>query len=156
MKRPIATSPSHQFPTGATMSLGRRLELLDWARQAGAWILEEDYDSEYRLRGRLLEALQGLDQAGRVLYIGTFSKVLFPALRLYASKMIMRPGRVTEEHFDPWLEQTDSQYAARPLPESGPGPENAAPHPRAAVQTCCGDDYASQPVGRHARATQCG
>ncbi len=67
---------------------------------------------------------------------------------LYASKMIMRPGRVTEEHLDPCLEQTDSQYAARPLPESGPGPENAAPHPRAAVQTCCGDDYASQPVGR--------
>ncbi len=64
------------------MSLGRRLALLDWAREAGAWILEDDYDSEYRFSGRPLEALQGLDRAGRVLYIGTFSKVLLPALRL--------------------------------------------------------------------------
>jgi GntR family transcriptional regulator / MocR family aminotransferase len=80
--RLVSTTPSHQFPTGVTMSLGRRMILLDWARQAGAWILEDDYDSEYRSRGRPLEALQGLDHAGRVLYIGTFSKVLFPALRL--------------------------------------------------------------------------
>ena len=64
------------------MSLSRRMALLDWARQVGAWILEDDYDSEYRLSGRPLESLQGLDPAGRVLYIGSFSKVLFPALRL--------------------------------------------------------------------------
>jgi len=64
------------------MSLERRLALLDWAREAGAWILEDDYDSEYRFSGRPLEALQGLDFSRRVLYIGTFSKVLFPALRL--------------------------------------------------------------------------
>jgi GntR family transcriptional regulator/MocR family aminotransferase len=62
--------------------LGRRLALLEWARQADAWILEDDYDSEFRFDGRPLEALQGLDQAGRVLYLGTFSKVLFPTLRL--------------------------------------------------------------------------
>ncbi|HEX6478109.1 MAG TPA: PLP-dependent aminotransferase family protein, partial [Ktedonobacteraceae bacterium] len=80
--RLVSTTPSHQFPTGVTMSLSRRMLLLDWARQAGAWILEDDYDSEYRFRGRPLEALQGLDHDGRVLYIGTFSKVLFPALRL--------------------------------------------------------------------------
>ena len=80
--RLVATTPSHQFPTGVTMSLSRRLELLDWAREVGAWILEDDYDSEYRSSGRPLESLQGLDQAGRVLYIGTFSKVLFPTLRL--------------------------------------------------------------------------
>lgn len=80
--RLVSTTPSHQFPTGVTMSLARRMILLDWARQAGAWILEDDYDSEYRFRGRPLEALQGLDHDGRVLYIGTFSKVLFPALRL--------------------------------------------------------------------------
>jgi GntR family transcriptional regulator/MocR family aminotransferase len=80
--RLVSTTPSHQFPTGVTMSLGRRLALLDWAREAGAWILEDDYDSECRFSGRPLEALQGLDHAGRVLYIGTFSKVLFPALRL--------------------------------------------------------------------------
>ena len=64
------------------MSLGRRLALLDWAREADAWILEDDYDSEYRFGGRPLEALHGLDHAGRVIYIGSFSKVLFPALRL--------------------------------------------------------------------------
>ena len=80
--RLVATTPSHQFPTGVTMSLARRMILLDWARQAEAWILEDDYDSEYRFSGRPLEALQGLDHDGRVLYIGTFSKVLFPALRL--------------------------------------------------------------------------
>lgn len=75
-------SPSHQFPTGVTMSLGRRLALLDWANEVGAWVAEDDYDSEYRYGGRPLEALQGLDHAGRVLYVGSFSKVLFPALRL--------------------------------------------------------------------------
>ena len=80
--RLVSTTPSHQFPTGVTMSLSRRLALLDWARETGAWILEDDYDSEYRFSGRPLEALQGLDQSGRVLYIGTFSKVMFPALRL--------------------------------------------------------------------------
>lgn len=80
--RLIWTTPSHQFPTGVTMSLPRRMNLLEWASHAGAWILEDDYDSEYRWSGRPLEALQGLDNAGKVLYIGTFSKVLFPALRL--------------------------------------------------------------------------
>ncbi len=75
-------TPSHQYPTGVTMSLGRRLTLLDWASRANAWIVEDDYDSEYRYRGRPLDALQGLDRQGRVLYVGTFSKVLFPALRI--------------------------------------------------------------------------
>jgi GntR family transcriptional regulator/MocR family aminotransferase len=64
------------------MSLHRRLALLEWASRSGAWILEDDYDSEYRYAGRPLAALQGLDTAGRVIYAGTFSKVLFPALRL--------------------------------------------------------------------------
>ncbi|MCA9878194.1 MAG: PLP-dependent aminotransferase family protein [Thermomicrobiales bacterium] len=80
--RLVFTSPSHQFPTGVTMSLGRRLALLNWARQAAAWIVEDDYDSEFRFSGRPLEALQGLRGDGRVLYVGTFSKVLFPTLRL--------------------------------------------------------------------------
>ncbi|MBB6097201.1 GntR family transcriptional regulator/MocR family aminotransferase [Deinobacterium chartae] len=75
-------TPSHQFPLGATLSVARRLELLEWARHAGAWILEDDYDSEYRYRGRAVAALQGLDSGGRVLYLGTFSKVLLPGLRL--------------------------------------------------------------------------
>jgi len=77
-----AVTPSHQYPLGVTMSLSRRLELLDWAAHAGAWILEDDYDSEFRYAGKPLSALQGLDDQGRVIYVGTFSKVLFPALRL--------------------------------------------------------------------------
>jgi GntR family transcriptional regulator/MocR family aminotransferase len=80
--RLVYVSPSHQYPLGVTMSLKRRLALLEWASHAGAWVLEDDYDSEYRYVGRPLAALQGLDTAGRVIYLGTFSKVLFPALRL--------------------------------------------------------------------------
>jgi GntR family transcriptional regulator / MocR family aminotransferase len=80
--RLVYVTPSHQFPTGATMSLPRRLALLARARRTGAWILEDDYDSEYRYVGRPLAALQGLDPAGIVLYLGTFSKVMFPALRV--------------------------------------------------------------------------
>ncbi|MFN8595200.1 MAG: PLP-dependent aminotransferase family protein [Anaerolineae bacterium] len=75
-------TPSHQFPLGVTMSLTRRLALLDWARRTGAYLIEDDYDSEYRFAGRPLAAMQGLDEAERVIYIGTFSKVLFPALRI--------------------------------------------------------------------------
>jgi GntR family transcriptional regulator/MocR family aminotransferase len=75
-------SQSHQHPVGVTMSLARRLALLDWAKRANAWIVEDDYDSEFRYSGRPLSALQGLDRADRVIYAGTFSKVLFPALRL--------------------------------------------------------------------------
>jgi GntR family transcriptional regulator/MocR family aminotransferase len=80
--RLVYVSPSHQYPLGVTMSLKRRLALLEWASRAGAWVLEDDYDSEYRYVGRPLAALQGLDSARRVIYLGTFSKVLFPALRL--------------------------------------------------------------------------
>ncbi len=80
--RLAVVTPSHQATLGVTMSLARRLALLAWAKQHRAWILEDDYDSEYRFAGRPLAALQGLDDAGRVLYIGTFSKVLFPTLRL--------------------------------------------------------------------------
>ncbi|QBD82919.1 PLP-dependent aminotransferase family protein [Ktedonosporobacter rubrisoli] len=80
--RLAVVTPSHQFPLGVTMSLKRRLALLKWARQNGAWILEDDYDSEYRYTGHPLEALQGLDRHERVIYLGSFSKVLFPGLRL--------------------------------------------------------------------------
>ena len=75
-------TPSHQFPLGATLGLGRRLALLEWARAQGTWVIEDDYDGEFRYSGRPLAALQGLDAAGRVIYWGTFSKVLFPSLRL--------------------------------------------------------------------------
>jgi len=75
-------APSHQYPLGATMSASRRLQLLDWAESAGAWIVEDDYDSEYRYGSMPIASLQGLDHHSRVIYIGTFSKTLFPSLRL--------------------------------------------------------------------------
>jgi GntR family transcriptional regulator/MocR family aminotransferase len=75
-------TPCHQFPTGVIMPATRRSALLDWAARTGAWIVEDDYVSEFRYAGRPLEALQALDRAGRVIYVGTFSKTLFPALRL--------------------------------------------------------------------------
>jgi GntR family transcriptional regulator/MocR family aminotransferase len=78
----IYVTPSHQFPTGALLSLPRRLELLAWAQKSGAMIIEDDYDSEYRYGQRPIPALQGLDQGNSVIYVGTFSKVIFPALRL--------------------------------------------------------------------------
>ncbi|MDR3634305.1 MAG: PLP-dependent aminotransferase family protein [Isosphaeraceae bacterium] len=85
-------TPSHQYPLGVAMNLARRLELLGWASQADAWILEDDYDSEFRYTGRPLASLQGLDRQGRVVYMGTFSKVLFPALRL--SYLVAPPSLV--------------------------------------------------------------
>lgn len=78
----VYITPSHQYPTGATMSLARRLSLLEWARKTGAWIIEDDYNSEFRYAGRPLASLQNLDNTGRVIYVGTFSKTIFPALRL--------------------------------------------------------------------------
>ena len=80
--RLVYVTPGHQFPVGITMSLPRRLQLLEWARKSGALILEDDYDSEYRYSGRPVPALQGLDHHGLVLFTGSFSKVLFPSLRL--------------------------------------------------------------------------
>lgn len=78
----VYVTPGHQFPVGTTMSLARRLQLLEWARRSRALIFEDDYDSEFRYAGRPIPALQGLDQHGLVLFAGSFSKVLFPALRL--------------------------------------------------------------------------
>jgi GntR family transcriptional regulator/MocR family aminotransferase len=75
-------TPSHQYPLGVTMDAARRMLLLNWAARSGAWIIEDDYDSEYRFGGRPIPSLQGLDATGRVIYVGTFSKVMFPALRL--------------------------------------------------------------------------
>jgi GntR family transcriptional regulator / MocR family aminotransferase len=113
--RLVYLTPSHQFPLGITMSLGRRFALLDWAKRGSAYLLEDDleddYDSEYRFAGRPLAALQGLDDAERVIYIGTFSKVLFPALRI--GYLILPPPLVeaflaVRQHMDthlPILEQ---------------------------------------------------
>jgi GntR family transcriptional regulator / MocR family aminotransferase len=78
----VYITPSHQYPLGVTMTATRRMLLLNWAARSGAWIIEDDYDSEYRLGGRPIPSLQGLDTGVRVIYVGTFSKVMFPALRL--------------------------------------------------------------------------
>ena len=75
-------TPSHQYPLGVTLSMGRRLELLAWARDAGAWIIEDDYASEFRYDGPPLASLQSLDGGERVIYVGTLNKALFPGLRL--------------------------------------------------------------------------
>lgn len=80
--RAAFVTPSHQFPLGVTMSASRRLQLVEWANKTGAWIIEDDYDSEYRYQSLPIASLQGLDTNSRVIYVGTFSKVLFPALRL--------------------------------------------------------------------------
>jgi len=85
-------TPAHQFPTGVLMPLQRRLELLAWAERQDVMLFEDDYDSEYRYAGRPVEALQGLDRVGRVLYAGTFSKLMFPALRL--GYMVVPPALV--------------------------------------------------------------
>ncbi len=104
-------TPSHQFPTGATLPLPRRLTLLEWAERADAYLLEDDYDSEFRYSGRPVAAIRGLDRAGRVIYIGTFSKVLFPALRvgyLVLPPVLVRPfiaAKFLADRHTPTLEQ---------------------------------------------------
>lgn len=78
----VYVTPSHQYPLGVTMTMTRRLALLEWARSTSAWIIEDDYDSEFRYAGPPLTSLQGMDDADRVIYLGTFSKALFPGLRM--------------------------------------------------------------------------
>ncbi|WP_369414519.1 PLP-dependent aminotransferase family protein [Corallococcus soli] len=80
--RLVYVTPSHQFPLGMPLSPARRGALLDWAKQRDAVIVEDDYDSEFRFGGRPLETLHGLDRSGRILYVGSFSKVMLPTLRL--------------------------------------------------------------------------
>jgi GntR family transcriptional regulator / MocR family aminotransferase len=80
--RAVYITPSHQYPLGMVMSAGRRMRLLNWAASSGAWIIEDDYDSEYRFGSYPIGSLQGMDGDARVIYVGTFSKVMFPALRL--------------------------------------------------------------------------
>jgi GntR family transcriptional regulator/MocR family aminotransferase len=80
--RLLCVTPSHQFPAGGVLPIARRLALLQWAQRSGALVLEDDYDGEFRYQGRPVACLQSLDRDGRVLYVGTASKVLFPALRI--------------------------------------------------------------------------
>ncbi|MDR0066128.1 PLP-dependent aminotransferase family protein, partial [Acinetobacter sp. 11520] len=78
----VYTAPSHQFPLGGTLSLARRFALLDWANKQEKWIFEDDYNSEFRYGTHPIQALQGLDQQQRVIYSGTFTKMMFPEFRL--------------------------------------------------------------------------
>ncbi len=80
--RLVYATPSRQYPLGMAMPLARRAALLAWAAQHGVWVIEDDYESEFQAPGQMLPSLQGLDRAGRVIYLGTFSKLLFPSLRL--------------------------------------------------------------------------
>jgi GntR family transcriptional regulator/MocR family aminotransferase len=112
-KRPrlAYVTPAHQFPLGVTMSLRRRLALLEWARRSGTLIFEDDYDSEYRYSGRPIPAMQGLDRSGVVIFAGSFSAVLFPALRLgylvVPSDMVdvFAAAESVSTHHPPLLEQ---------------------------------------------------
>jgi GntR family transcriptional regulator / MocR family aminotransferase len=80
--RGVFLTPAHQFPLGVTMPLSRRMEILEWAARAGAFVIEDDYDSEYRFCGQPVPAMQGIDRSDSVIFIGTFTKLLFPSLRL--------------------------------------------------------------------------
>ncbi|HXC50239.1 MAG TPA: PLP-dependent aminotransferase family protein [Candidatus Limnocylindrales bacterium] len=80
--RLVCVTPSHQYPTGAVLSLARRLALIDWATRHESYVLEDDYDGEFRFDGKPIECLQALDRSGRVIYTGTASKLLFPSLRI--------------------------------------------------------------------------
>jgi GntR family transcriptional regulator / MocR family aminotransferase len=93
----VYVTPGHQFPLGVTMSLERRLALIAWAREAGAFVIEDDYDADFRFAGRPLSVLQSLDRGNNVILVGTFNKLLFPALRL--GYVVLPPNLV-----DPFLE----------------------------------------------------
>jgi GntR family transcriptional regulator / MocR family aminotransferase len=108
--RLVYVTPSHQFPTGVAMSLTRRLELIEWSRRHNAVLLEDDYDSEYRFSGPPLPSLQGLATGVAVIYIGTFSKVMFPSLRI--GYIIAPPALVPRVRRAKWL--ADRQT---PVPE---------------------------------------
>lgn len=119
--RLIYTTPSHQFPLGMPMSLSRRNQLLDWAEDHNAVIIEDDYDSEFRFDERSLEPLQSLDPDGRVIYLGTFSKTLLPMLRigfLIAPQVLRGPLRSAKQLTD-WHNETATQMALGQFMDEG-------------------------------------
>ena len=144
LSRLAIVTPSHQFPTGAVMPLGRRLELLAWARRSGACIFEDDYDSEFRYSGRPIEALAALDDSGCVLYAATFSKVMFPSLRLgylIAPEPLVEPLRSVKALMDTGGTESRAGGAGRF-------------HPRGTFRTASASDAHAQcePARRDARS----
>jgi GntR family transcriptional regulator/MocR family aminotransferase len=139
----VYVTPSHQFPLGMPLSLERRLTLLDWATRHDAVILEDDYDSEFRFGGRPLDPLQSLDRTGRVIYVGSFSKVLLPGLRLgfLVAPASLQPALRAAKQLTDWHSTTMLQAALATFIDDG----HLAAHLRKV-----GRDYAD----RHARLTQ--
>lgn len=120
--RLVFVTPSHQFPLGMRMSLARRFALLDWAERHDAAIVEDDYDSEFRFTGRPIEPLQSLDRAGRVIYVGSFSKVLLPILRLgfLVAPPSLRSALRAAKYVTDWHSPLTNQVAlARFIEEGG-------------------------------------
>jgi GntR family transcriptional regulator/MocR family aminotransferase len=114
-------TPSHQYPLGMTMALPRRLALLDWARQHRAAIVEDDYDSEFRFGGRPIEPLQTLDRDGSVIYVGSFSKTLLPALRLgfVLTPPSLRPAIQKAKYVADWHTPVPTQAALASFIDEG-------------------------------------
>jgi GntR family transcriptional regulator/MocR family aminotransferase len=119
--RLVYVTPSHQFPLGMPMSLARRVALLSWAERRGAAVIEDDYDSEFRFDGRPLEPLQSLDRSGRVIYIGSFSKVLLPSLRLgfLVAPASLAAGLREAKALADWHGPPETQAALAQLIEEG-------------------------------------
>ena len=117
----IYVTPSHQFPLGMAMSLRRRAALLAWAERRGAVIIEDDYDSEFRFDGRPLDPLQSLDRTGRVIYVGSFSKVLLPTLRMgfLVAPASLRPALLTAKQLTDWQGDVIAQAALARFIERG-------------------------------------
>ncbi|AIJ25068.1 transcriptional regulator, GntR family [Amycolatopsis methanolica 239] len=119
--RLVYVTPSHQFPLGVPMSMARRVALIDCARRHDAAILEDDYDTEFRYTGRPLEPLRSLDSSGRVLYIGSFSKVLLPGLRLgfLVAPPGLRPALAKAKYLTDWHSASLTQAALAEFMDSG-------------------------------------
>ena len=111
--RLVYVTPSHQFPLGTTMSLRRRTALLAWAERRGAVIVEDDYDTEFRFGGRPLDPLQSLDRSGRVIYVGSFSKVLLPTLRVgfLVAPVSLQPALHAAKQLTDWHGELATQAA---------------------------------------------
>ncbi len=141
--RIVYVTPSHQFPLGTAMSLQRRTALLAWAERRGGVIIEDDYDSEFRFSGRPLDPLQTLDRTGRVVYIGSFSKVLLPALRVgfLIAPASLQPALLAARQLCGWHGDVATQAALARFIDQG----LLARHIRKVSR-----EYA----GRHARITE--